>query len=339
METRFLRRSKRKLAVFVAVGLVLASSAAAAPGDPQLTVTADGPGRVTSSLPGVDCGPSESCTSTFEAGTAVSLAAVPDEGAVFVEWMGPCSASGPVCDVDLGEGAAIVAVFASESPPPPPIGSAPPPPGPPPPPIGSAPPPPPTAFRRSTLGAIDRELARRELANIAFNAPRALHLGEATDIQLLLSPTETRAKLQSRLTAIGDRVGARLRVTNTMEARLTGRGFEIEAITPELQAVAKTGVTEWRWEIEPTRTGTRRLHLTLSAIIDVDGASVPRTIRVFDQTLTIRVTWFDQLSGFVGDNWQWLWTTIAVPLFLWLWATRKRWLWRLRSGPPSPTGP
>ena len=223
-----------------------------------------------------------------------------------------------------------MAEFAGASPPPPPtIGPAPP--------VGSAPPPPPSE-RRSTLGAIDRELARLELANIAFNAPRSLHLGAPTDIQLLLSPKQTRAQLQDRLTAVGDRVGARIRITNTMEARLTGSGFEIEAITPELQAVGREGVTEWRWEIAATKTGTRRLHLTLSALIDIDGASVPRTIRVFDQTLTIHVTWLDRLSGFFGDNWQWLWSAIAVPLFLWLWATRRRWLWRLKSGPPSATG-
>ena len=342
METRFLRRPYWKLAFLAVLALVLVSAAAAAPAEAPLTVTADGPGRVTSSPEGIDCGPVDSCTSSFETGTAVRLTASPEEGAVFVRWMGPCSASGPVCDVDLGEGAAIVAQFASASPapPPPPSESPPPPPPPdgtpPPPPIGSPPPPP--SGLRSTLGLIDRELAKLELANIAFNAPRTLRLAETADIQLLLSPVETRAQLQDRLTAVGDRVGARIRVTNTMEARLTGSGFEIEAITPETQAVARNSVTEWRWEIEPTRTGTRRLHLTLSAIIDVDGASVPRTIRVFDQTLTIHVTWFDRLSGFVGDNWQWLWTAIVVPLALWLWATRKRWLWRLKAGPPSPTG-
>jgi hypothetical protein len=159
-------------------------------------------------------------------------------------------------------------------------------------------------------------------------------LGDSTEIQLLLSPEQTIDQLQARITALGEREGARIRATNRMEARLTGSGFEIEAITSEVQAVGREGVTEWRWEIEATKTGTRRLHLTLSSIIDVDGSPVPRTIRVFDRTLKIHVTWFDRLSGFIGGNWQWLWTVILVPLVGW--AARNRMRWRLRSAPPPP---
>jgi hypothetical protein len=109
-----------------------------------------------------------------------------------------------------------------------------------------------------------------------------------------------------------------------MEARLTGVGFRIEAVTPEVQAVTRRQNTEWRWEVEPTGTGTRRLHLTLSALIDVEGTESPRTVRTFSQTLEVRVTLLRRLSGFVGENWQWLWTALLIPVGGWMLRKRRQ---------------
>jgi hypothetical protein len=171
---------------------------------------------------------------------------------------------------------------------------------------------------------IDDELEKLELAQVAFNAPTDLDLHEAAVIQLLLSGRRPIQELKSRLTALGKREGARVRASDSMEAQLAGTGFAIEALTPAVQLASHDGITEWRWEVEPTRSGMRRLHLTLSALVDVDGHESAYTVRVFERTLDVRVSLRDRLAGFVGDNWQWLWAALLVPLVGWLVRQRRK---------------
>lgn len=171
---------------------------------------------------------------------------------------------------------------------------------------------------------VDEILARLELANVAFNAPTQLQLHEVSLIQLLLSTKESIEALQSALTAAGERSGARARISNQMEAHLSGTGFRVEPITPERQAVSAAERTEWRWQIEPTQTGTLHLDLTLSADLQVDGQSVPRMIQTFERTIEVKVTWPAWTKAFLAGNWQWLWTAILIPVCGWIYRNRKR---------------
>jgi hypothetical protein len=154
-------------------------------------------------------------------------------------------------------------------------------------------------------------------ASVAFNAPETLPEGESAEIELLLSLQDSIERLKEQIAEVGKREGERVRITDEMEASLTGLGFQIEAITPERQAVSRRDVTRWKWEVVPTKTGVLTLHLTLTGFVDVAGERRPRAIRTFERTLTVRVTWRERVAGFVKDNWQWLWTAIFVPVALW----------------------
>jgi hypothetical protein len=189
-------------------------------------------------------------------------------------------------------------------------------------PVEASPPPPPPEKNGGTA-SVDRILARLELANVAFNAPTRLHLNEVSTIQLLLSTRESIEDLQGALTSAGERGGARARISNQMEAHLSGAGFRVEPITPERQAVSSSERTEWRWQIEPTRPGRLSLNLTLSADIRVEGQTVPRMIQTFERTIEVEVTWPERTKAFVAGNWQWLWTTILIPVVGWFLAKRK----------------
>jgi hypothetical protein len=168
-------------------------------------------------------------------------------------------------------------------------------------------------------------LGTLEWGNLAFNSPQALKLQEPALIQLLLSEKISINELQDQITAVGDKGGARIRISDRMEARLTGPGFRIQAITPEIQAVGGQ-TTEWKWQINPTEPGPQNLHLTLSAILDISGDRVPHVIRTFDRVIEVRVSWAQKVSPFIRQNWTWLWTTLLVPLSAWLWTkvTRRR---------------
>ena len=171
--------------------------------------------------------------------------------------------------------------------------------------------------------SVDRLLDKMEFGAIAFNAPSKISINDSPQIQLLLSLAETVDKLKQSIVEEGEKVGAIIRVSDRMEARLTGYMFQITAITHEIQAVSKNQETEWKWEIYPKKEGTHSLHLTLTALLEIDGHSTPRAIRTFDKEIEVTVTKTQKFTNFFKNNWQWLWAAILVPVAGWLWKRKK----------------
>lgn len=163
-----------------------------------------------------------------------------------------------------------------------------------------------------------------EIGNIAFNAPQTMNLAETEVIQLLLGVDTPINELKDRIEEAGAKEGAQIRVSDRMEARLSGRSFSIAAVTPEVQAISRASITEWKWEIAPRSKGRHRLHLTLSILVNVAGQSSLRAIRTFDREIEVEVTWAQQAGLFVKNNWQWLWTAVVGPAAIWLWRSKKR---------------
>lgn len=173
------------------------------------------------------------------------------------------------------------------------------------------------------LGAVDRVLEKMEIGNAAFNVPSAMNLDDTSSVQLMLSLITPIEELKNLIEADGLKEGVRIRVSDRMEARLSGPNFSITGVTDEVQAVSHLSATEWRWDIKPVEEGKQILHLTLSALIIVDGASTPRAIRTFDKIIEVEVTWGQKVSLFIEKNWQWLWAAVLVPVGGWLWKRRK----------------
>ncbi|MCU0640203.1 MAG: hypothetical protein MUF59_10095 [Candidatus Krumholzibacteria bacterium] len=173
------------------------------------------------------------------------------------------------------------------------------------------------------VSAIDRILEQMEFSNIAFNMPDTMNLHETAVIKLILSLKTPIDSLRQMIEADGGVDAARIRVTDRMEARLSGPSFAITAITPEVQALSRNNITESKWEVKPCNKGKQNLHLTLSALMSVDGETTMRAIRTFDKVIEIEVTWNQQTVSFIQKNWQWLWAAILIPVAGWLWKKRK----------------
>jgi hypothetical protein len=182
--------------------------------------------------------------------------------------------------------------------------------------------------------SVDEGVAQLTPAQITFNHPTTLRLDETEQIQVLASFDQEVADLKRLLTEIGQQEGAQIDASDEMFAQLESTGFDIKAITPAQQALG-SGVTEWRWEIEPTEVGPQELHLTMSAIMLLDvGTVMPRPVakrvETFDRTLTVEAIpkppkpWHEKLTDFLSDNWQWLITTAVLPLGAWLLARRAK---------------
>jgi hypothetical protein len=68
-----------------------------------------GPGSVTADVPGLQC--VQSCTTTWNAGSELTLTAAPSAGAKLVRWTGGCGGSFD-CNVTVGQGTTVSALFA-----------------------------------------------------------------------------------------------------------------------------------------------------------------------------------------------------------------------------------
>jgi hypothetical protein len=171
--------------------------------------------------------------------------------------------------------------------------------------------------------SVDSLLENMEFGSIAFNAPKNINIDDSPQIQLILSLAETVENLKHSITEEGERRGANIRVSDRMEARLTGYMFQITAITPETQAVSKSQETEWKWEVHPKEKGRHELHLTLNAILEINGHSTPRTIETFDTQIEVEVTTRQNMKSFFMSNWQWLWAAILLPVIGWILKRKK----------------
>lgn len=105
-----------RVAWALAVGVLAAScgsemttTASEAPGVPgMLSVSVNGPGRVLSIPPGIDC--PGTCTASFDPGSSVTLAASPVGEGQFMDWSGDCmGAMG--CFVAMDRSAQVIATF------------------------------------------------------------------------------------------------------------------------------------------------------------------------------------------------------------------------------------
>jgi len=111
-------------------------------------------------------------------------------------------------------------------------------------------------------------------------------------------------ELKRSIVEEGEKVGASIKVSDRMEARLSGYMFQITAITSEEQVVSKDQRTEWKWEIHPKEEGEHRLHLTLTALLEINGNSTRRAIRIFGRYIEVYVTPTQKLEVFLRANWQ-----------------------------------
>lgn len=159
-------------------------------------------------------------------------------------------------------------------------------------------------------------------APVAFDVPKAMQLDDTSEVKLILGPGHDLKELIATLNK--DAEGANIRITDRMEAHLSGTGFQITAVTPELQAVSRADITSWQWDVKATEPGHHPLHLTLTAIFDLGGSLTPRAMKTFDRTIEVNVTFGRKIADFGRGNWQWLWATLLVPLGGWFMKKRSK---------------
>lgn len=138
-------------------------------------------------------------------------------------------------------------------------------------------------------------------------------------IELAVSPSSSAKELLQRLEDPSDAETGQARVSSIMTATLKGPAFEIEAVTPETQAISLVEPTKWEWYAEPTRPGLHQLRLSLVAQLEVEGTEATRSIETFRRDITVAVPWTQRVAAFFASYWQWFLTVLFIPLVRWGW--------------------
>lgn len=192
-------------------------------------------------------------------------------------------------------------------------------------------PPPPIQLISPPLESTSLEFVRKikdnlESGNIVFNTPTKMKIKESKIIELLLSKNLSIQELQSSLKSGSNVKSSLIKISNLMNATLKGKGFEIEELSPEIQAISPDETITWKWQVIPTKDGDQSLVLTLSAIVNVGDKEAKLVIKTFVEKIKIEVAIDQNISDFLSNNWQWLWASILVPLspFIWKYYQKRK---------------
>jgi hypothetical protein len=174
---------------------------------------------------------------------------------------------------------------------------------------------------------IDREVSRMKEGDALSEVPTLMTLGETRTVTLILSPDspttkvveeEQRQSLSNRNQEAPKRDLERKTRIETekayysrfMEAKLSGQGFEIKAITPERQPVSNYQPTKWSWDVKATARGDQYLYLALNAIFEGEGSEKTRSVNTYSKAVRVEVSW----GKFLADNWVTIVGVVIVPL-------------------------
>ncbi|KPA16215.1 conserved hypothetical protein, membrane [Candidatus Magnetomorum sp. HK-1] len=162
----------------------------------------------------------------------------------------------------------------------------------------------------------------------AYSVPKSMILKETELVNLIIDLKKTEKELVNMLIekkTNGLKVSNfkfesdELKASSKMKATLNGSYFEIEKISEEIQAMTLNDVTEWKWQIKALKEGRQSLHLSITAIFEIDGKEEKKTFRSYDRIIEVIVK--NKIKFFFSNNWYWIAlviTTITAIFTAWL---------------------
>lgn len=160
-------------------------------------------------------------------------------------------------------------------------------------------------------------------ASIAFNAPDTAKYGEEFTIQAVIQLATDRKQLEKLLREQGQAVSEDIEITRIAEVLIFAPGYEVVARAPQRQAVSASAATEWIWDLTPRKTGDTEIHISVTAVVKVDGEKTERLIKSFDHSIAVKVNPAVQAREIFAEHWQWLFSTLLLPAGIWLWKKKK----------------
>ncbi len=183
---------------------------------------------------------------------------------------------------------------------------------------------------QDSVSSVDKALASLDWGTIAFDVPSEMRYQEHRIAELVLSPRASQAELESQLADRTSAQSAKIRVSAEMEAELIGTGIAVRPLDHASQLISRDKITRWQWELIAEKPGAGVLQLKLYVHIKIAGSEKVHKLESFVRTIHVKITPWQVLADFFGDNWQWLWSVLLVPVAGYLWQRRRH-----HGGPPS----
>ncbi len=175
----------------------------------------------------------------------------------------------------------------------------------------------PSTAKSVSLQAVDAELGQLTAGAATLESPDTLRGAEPATVRLTVSTGRG---------ALGALPAESLALASRMRATLAAPDLQVTPITPELQAVSAGLPTSWSWDIRGATAGVAPLHVSVSAVLVLDGVETPRVLRTYDRRVVVVVPLADRIGDFLQEQWQWLLATILTPAgaLAWRWSRRRR---------------
>jgi hypothetical protein len=137
---------------------------------------------------------------------------------------------------------------------------------------------------------------------VAHETPKSAEYKRAFDVTLAIDATGDDTAVDA-LPGRGNIVTGEARVSDRVEARVSGANFEIVPMSPSVQSLSPLTENVWRWSVRPLSAGDHDLVFEIYAI-DQDSV-VP--LRTFRDTVTVQVSGINRAIAFADQ---------ANPLFV-----------------------
>ncbi|KDA03174.1 hypothetical protein [Hyphomonas oceanitis] len=138
---------------------------------------------------------------------------------------------------------------------------------------------------------------------VAHETPKTAEYKRAFDVTLALDATGDDTAVDALPNRGGNIVTGEAKVSERVEARVSGANFEIVEMSPGIQKLSPLTENVWRWSVMPLSAGDHDLVFEIYAI-DQDSV-VP--LRTFRDTVTVQVSGLNRAIAFADQ---------ANPLFV-----------------------
>ena len=181
----------------------------------------------------------------------------------------------------------------------------------------------PTAITSSANANIETELTitdnavvkELEWGKVVLYSKKFMNFKETNTIEVALSHSVPIKNLIEQLQQAVEKEFPRATVTNRIEARLSGKGFQINPLVPEIQAFSSEGLTQWSWDLTAIDSGLQNLNLTLSVILIIAHRDAPFVVWDYDHPVNIEITSSQIVTDFFIKHLKWLTLIIMLPVF------------------------
>jgi len=175
--------------------------------------------------------------------------------------------------------------------------------------------------------SVDYAIEKLKNANIVFDTPSSMYRNKTYIINLKLDAVKDISDLLKELNS-SEKESAVVKYSSTMKAELISenkKAFDITPITPDTQVISSINTTSWKWDVTPLEQGEQNLHLSLTAFLDIEGKEKALSIKTFDKVIKVNISYPDEITLFIQNNWKWILGSLLFPLIgLWWKNTRKK---------------